>query len=97
MDQQTELVMYRIIQEALTNVARHARADEVRIRVTADAAGVRLEISDNGQGFDTDIPVKGFGLLGIRERARQLDGTARIVSAPGQGTHVIVTIPMEVK
>lgn len=86
--------VYRMIQEALTNVARHAFATQVT--VSLEMAGQRLAVSvrDNGQGLNPDPNRKSFGLLGIRERAKTLGGEARIYSPPEGGTVVEITVPL---
>ncbi len=94
-----EVALYRIVQEALTNVARHAAAERVRIRVFADGGGLRLQIEDNGKGFDPRTVLRQagrdrhFGLLGIRERAQSLGGQVAVASEPGQGTRLEVSVP----
>lgn len=89
--------VFRIIQEALTNVARHAGASRVTIVVNEETEGIRLEVLDDGKGFDaTRKPgKKSYGLLGIRERVNMLCGEAGIVSAIGHGTAVRAWIPFE--
>jgi signal transduction histidine kinase len=89
--------MFRISQEALTNVIRHAKATEARVRLRFGEERVELVVSDNGTGFDPR-PIHGrerpaFGLLGIEERATLLGGSARIRSRPGEGTTVDVYVP----
>jgi signal transduction histidine kinase len=95
-----ETSIYRIVQESLTNVARHARAAHARVRITADAGCVHCSISDDGIGFAIDAAGRtragnGLGLVGIRERVDALGGTLRIASAPGEGTEIHVAIPTE--
>jgi PAS domain S-box-containing protein len=87
--------LYRMVQEALTNVARHAHASCVtlEIRLTDDTLLVRVR--DDGQGFKPDPGRKSLGVLGIRERARTLGGEARIFSPPEGGTIVEIEIPLE--
>ncbi len=89
--------VYRIAQEALTNVERHAGATVVRMWARAGKGGVDLIVSDNGQGFDADDAPPGegdhYGLPGMRERAEYLGGRLTIKSNPGEGTTVIVHIP----
>jgi len=87
--------VFRILQEALTNVARHAGATEVEVRLCADDRQLVLEIKDNGQGISEDrLPdSRSLGLLGMRERARSLGGDVAISGDPGQGTLVTLTIP----
>jgi signal transduction histidine kinase len=88
------IALYRIVQEALTNVARHARARAVGVRFDEDGSGMTLRVTDDGRGFDA-APAggRGFGLMGIRERARQMGGMAAVTSAPGRGTEVRVELP----
>lgn len=88
--------LYRIAQEALTNVARHAQATEARVGIRIDGDRLVLTVRDNGRGFDpgTVGDGKSYGILGIRERAYTLGGAARIDSRPGGGTLVEVVIPV---
>ncbi|HZX31983.1 MAG TPA: sensor histidine kinase, partial [Rhodocyclaceae bacterium] len=92
--EEASVALYRIVQEALTNVARHAQATTVSIVVRQDESGCQLDIADDGQGFDPQaIRTKSLGLRGIRERTQQLGGELVIDSAPGQGTRIGVRIP----
>jgi two-component system NarL family sensor kinase len=90
--------LFRIADEALTNVRKHARATDVELSLTADRRGLRLEIADNGRGFNprsrTSLTSRtsGFGIIGMRERAHALGGRLRIASSPNRGTRVIVTL-----
>ncbi|WP_244231161.1 PAS domain-containing sensor histidine kinase [Paraburkholderia graminis] len=88
--------LYRIVQEALTNVARHAQASEVTIDMSNDVNACRLCVEDNGCGAAVqDASGRGsFGLLGMRERVRQLRGTLTIDSAPGMGFRIAACIPL---
>lgn len=87
--------LYRIAQEALTNVARHSQATQVTARLELEGDNVLMEIRDNGVGFSADKPsAYSLGLIGIAERARLLGGTAQIDSAPGRGTVVRVRLPL---
>jgi PAS domain S-box-containing protein len=86
--------LYRIVQESLTNIARHARATQVHVRLARDDGRVNLEIRDNGQGMDTSKPGRGLGLIGMRERAEALGGTLAVESEPGRGTAITVRIPL---
>jgi two-component system sensor histidine kinase UhpB len=89
--------VYRIVQEALTNVARHARATRVRVAVRAprpDDASLRVRVDDDGIGFDPAAVRGGFGLLGMRERVLALGGDLRIESAAGRGTTLRASIPV---
>jgi signal transduction histidine kinase len=94
-DQDTATAIFRIFQETLTNIARHANANEVRVRLAAEDGNVTLEVRDNGKGIPKEEPRKGesLGILGMRERATLLGGDLTITSGPGQGTTVIVRIP----
>ena len=92
------IAIYRIVQEALTNVARHADADRVRIEMrypNDDQSTLSVVITDNGRGFDTDASRPGLGLRGIAERVKALDGSWTLDSAFGRGTRVEITIPLE--
>ena len=95
------ITLYRILQETLTNAQRHGRAEKVAVRVTDDASGVTLEVTDDGVGFDPvavqrrrpGMPLARFGLYGMRDRAQILGGSFDITSAPGEGTTVRVFLP----
>jgi PAS domain S-box-containing protein len=89
--------VYRVLQEALTNIAKHARATKVEVVLAHDTAGVALTVLDNGVGFSTTDPRKpnSYGLVGLRERAYLLGGTTEIDSAPGKGTRVRVELPLK--
>jgi signal transduction histidine kinase len=90
-----EVALYRIVQEALSNAAKHGHAARAVIEVQEDASAIHLTVRDDGQGFDPErAETKGFGLLGMRERVQLLDGTLRIESAPGEGTTVRATLPV---
>jgi signal transduction histidine kinase len=86
--------VYRILQEALTNVSRHAQAAEVVVGLHADEHGLTLTVRDAGAGFKPEhVDGKRLGLLGMRERAELLDGTFTVRAAPGQGTELQIRIP----
>lgn len=90
-----ESAIYRIAQEAITNVRRHSKSDRAEIRLTQPNDRIRMEIRDWGVGFDPGgVEGKRLGLRGIRERARLLRGRAVIDSAPGEGTRVCVDLPV---
>ena len=93
LDENQSVTVFRIIQEALSNVSKHAQASRVDIRLFQRDDSLSLEIKDNGIGFDPDRRGQTFGLLGIKERAMMVGGTAMVSSAPGEGTVVTVTIP----
>ena len=88
--------VFRIVQESLANVAKHAGASQVSVQVVRDAARVTLRVKDNGCGFVMATPRKpnSLGLMGLRERAQLLKGSIHIESAPGQGTCIDVRIPL---
>lgn len=86
--------IYRVVQEALNNCARHAKASRAVISMRAGANRVSVTIQDDGVGFDSAIRKRsGLGLLGIRERVRALDGDVRISSSPGRGTTLEIELP----
>jgi signal transduction histidine kinase len=93
-----ERALYRIVQETLTNIARHARATSGRVHLSGDAGTIRAVIEDDGVGFDAadaERPGRrrGLGLLGIRERVAQLGGAVRIHSTWGAGTRIEIDVP----
>jgi signal transduction histidine kinase len=85
--------IYRVVQEALNNCARHASAHSVRIRVVQEAERIRLTVQDDGQGFDS-THVRGLGLLGMEERVTHLGGQFQLRSEPGRGTALRIEIPL---
>jgi signal transduction histidine kinase len=87
--------LFRIFQETLTNVVRHAHATEVNVRLAREAGSLTLRIRDNGKGIDAEqFSFSGsLGILGMRERALLLGGEFDISGAPGKGTTVRVRIP----
>lgn len=88
--------LFRIVQEALTNVARHADADRLDVALVSDGRHLVLSIHDSGKGFVYDGSGGGIGLLSMRERATALHGKFRIISAPGRGTTIEVRVPLNV-
>lgn len=95
-DRIAAIALYRILQEALTNVARHARASQVHVRLECSDTALRLIIQDNGQGATPEqLRRPGcLGLLGMHERVHSLGGECRIESHPGRGTRILVTLPL---
>jgi two-component system sensor histidine kinase UhpB len=90
------VTVYRIVQEALTNVTRHANAKHVRVELTLDSQGLNLNIEDDGQGMaDTQAVHTGFGLLGMQERVASVAGRMSISSKVGQGLRLAIQIPKE--
>jgi PAS domain S-box-containing protein len=86
-------LLFRIIQESLSNVARHAQASHVDVLLTKGRKSLTLVVEDNGIGFGLERKERSFGLLGIRERALMLGGKANVASTPGKGTRITVSIP----
>jgi PAS domain S-box-containing protein len=91
---ETEVELLRIGQEALTNALRHARAQHIRMTLSFDTDEVQLCVHDDGLGFSRPKAKSGFGLIGMRERAERLGGQLKIVSKPGKGTGVHMTVPL---
>ncbi len=89
-----ESTIYRLVQEALTNVIKHARAERADIRVVRDDDRVTVEVRDDGSGFDPELEPPGFGLLGMRERLELAGGRLEISSAPGRGTELRAELPL---
>ena len=94
-----ELNLYRILQEALGNIERHARAGEVSVRLSKEGSTLRACIGDNGRGFDPQRPRAdgerlGMGLVDMRERAEFVGGRCAVTSAPGNGTEIVIEIPL---
>ncbi|HEX8729150.1 MAG TPA: GAF domain-containing sensor histidine kinase [Ktedonobacterales bacterium] len=91
--------LYRMAQEALTNVSRHADATTVTLRLESVPERIRLLVEDDGRGFDANEPRNGgrYGLIGLNERAKLLGGTLRLESSPGAGTRLEIGIPLTEK
>ncbi len=88
------LAGYRIVQESLTNIARHSGANEVVVRLTREPDRLSLEIADNGSGFDVSAVKSSVGLTGMKERALALGGELTIISSPGKGTRILAELPL---
>jgi len=89
-----ESTIYRLVQEALTNVVKHARAERVEINVVARGNEISVEVTDDGIGFDPAVRPPGFGLTGMRERLELVGGRLSIDSAAGRGTTVRAAVPV---
>ncbi len=92
------LTMYRVAQEALTNVVKHAGAKKVRVRIVRGYPDLIMVVEDDGRGFSLrgkESRVKGLGIINMRERLEGMGGRFRIISAPGKGTRIRASIPME--
>jgi signal transduction histidine kinase len=99
--QEVAACLYRVAQESLSNVARHAAASRVDVELSRSRSGLSVTITDNGVGFDSDQPrhgPHGLGLLGMKERVALVQGDLQVVSAVGKGTkvQVVVLVPEEV-
>jgi two-component system sensor histidine kinase UhpB len=91
--------MFRIVHESLTNVVKHAKAEQVIITFGVTQGKVYLSVEDNGIGYDvsrltSDKGERGWGLVTMSERALAVGGTCRVQSQPGLGTHVLVEVPI---
>ncbi len=97
----SRVLVYRCVQELLTNVAKHAGTDRAEVRVDQHNETLRVRVADSGAGFRVDHPEgsghEGFGLFSIRERVQAVGGTVRIESVPGEGTQVSVELPVLAK
>jgi signal transduction histidine kinase len=95
-----ETVLYRVYQEALVNIVRHAHATRIQITLACHAGRFEGQVIDDGQGFDPDLArpdgqsAHGLGLLGMQERLLQCQGRMEIVSHPGQGTQLFIFLPL---
>jgi signal transduction histidine kinase len=97
MPDETETHLFRIAQEALTNIARHSGAKHVQVKLEREAGAIRLSIRDDGRGLPRPAPagVRGLGLVGMRARARGAGGDAVVSSRPGEGVLIEVRVPDE--
>jgi len=91
---EVELAAFRIVQEALTNVARHSHTDSAAVALIQENGVLRIRVSDSGSGFDQDGVSPGGGLIGMRERAALLGGSLSIQSSPANGTEIIAELPV---
>jgi NarL family two-component system sensor histidine kinase LiaS len=91
-----EQTLFRLVQEALSNVARHSHATRVDLNLDYNSSQVSLQIKDNGQGFDPEAQQRtGYGLQSMEQRARSVGGELTVQSSPGLGTRVQANIPLE--
>lgn len=103
LNQKTETGLFRIIQEALNNVAKHSQARKVRVTIAIDQRYVIINITDDGKGFEVDKVLsrecssESLGLPGMRERAELLGGKLTVKSSPGKGASITVNVPLEIK
>jgi two-component system sensor histidine kinase UhpB len=94
---QLETVLFRVAQEAISNIARHAQASTARISLACEGTRVKAVVEDNGKGFNTEEVLelqRGLGLLGMKERVVLLGGTFNIQSQPGKGTRIEIEVPL---
>ena len=97
---EVETALFRVVQEAITNIARHSKADTALIQCAERDGKLTIEIEDDGEGFDlAGLPPpgsrqRGLGLLGMRERVELLGGALEVDSAPGQGVRILLTVPL---
>ncbi|MFL5902128.1 MAG: GAF domain-containing protein [Solirubrobacterales bacterium] len=88
-----EDTVYRLVQEALNNVARHGETDRAKVDVTEDGKMLRVRVADKGKGFDPRVRTEGFGLTGMRERVTLAGGTLEVQSGPDKGTTIVASVP----
>lgn len=93
LDNDVQLVVYRVAQEALSNATRHSEATRIGVTLRRTESGVELEVADDGEGFAFEQSERGLGIAGMRERALLVGGELTIESRPGQGTTVRLFIP----
>ena len=97
LDPELENTVYRLVQEALTNAVKHARAEHAWIEIAGDENTVTVTVRDDGTGFDTANPSAGFGLVGMRERVELAGGRLAIESTPHTGTRISATLPFSAR
>ena len=90
------MVLYRIVQEGLNNIARHAEALEATVDLNITPDQIQLIIEDDGRGFDpAQVPSGRFGLIGLNERIKLLGGSLGLESSPDQGTQIEIVVPLD--
>ena len=94
-DEATGIHVYRVLQEALSNVARHSGADRAWVRLRSDADTLELDVEDHGTGLHADPRRRGLGLVAMRERAELLGGTLQLIRPPEGGTLVRLRVPLQ--
>ncbi|MBY0476238.1 MAG: PAS domain S-box protein [Chitinophagaceae bacterium] len=94
MESSLKLTLYRIVQEQINNIVKHAKATDIRVEFTKQENIIQLAVSDNGKGFDINTIKKGMGLDNIKNRAELQNGTAEIISQPGKGCRLTIQIPI---
>jgi signal transduction histidine kinase len=97
------LQLFRVVQEAINNIEKHARAKSVKLQIRFQGESVVLKIQDDGRGFEVKAPhfgkkpLNGLGLSNMRERALSLGGTCEVTSVPGLGTTIVVHMPLKAR
>lgn len=94
LDETTRVLLFRALRELLMNVAKHASVAKARVHMMREGERVRIEVEDAGIGFDPAVEAHGFGLLAMRERVRHLGGSIEIRSVVGEGTRVVICVPL---
>jgi len=96
LDDARATAVFRVLQESLTNIARHAQASQLEVRLRCEEKVLHISVADNGKGFDSKVVrnKRGFGLMGMRERVLVFGGQARFDTTLGQGTTVRLSIPL---
>ena len=94
LDEATRVTLFRALRELLVNVAKHASIGEARVRIWRNRDVARVSVEDSGIGFDPEARHQGFGLLALRERVVQMGGSVEIESAIGNGTRIVVSVPV---
>jgi len=94
---QSETVIYRVIQEALTNIMKYSQTDEAVVRILDRGDAVEVQVEDRGKGFSNETKGKGVGLFSMEERAKSIGGQLEVISAPGEGTRVTLSVPKPVR
>lgn len=93
-----EIALFRMVQEAITNIRKHAGVNQALVKMEDNGHSLRLVVKDKGSGFDIEMAAQqseSYGIIGMRERVELLGGEVQIQSSPGQGTQVIITVPLE--
>jgi signal transduction histidine kinase len=90
LSKESEISLYRIVQESINNIMKHAEATSARVSIARNDSGIEVRIEDDGKGFQTSVERRGFGLIGIAERAKMLGADFDIQSQPGKGTTMIL-------
>ncbi len=90
----TNITLYRIVQECLTNITKHANADKVNIELCNNTHSLLLKVTDNGKGFNMQSTGRGLGLIGMRERVESLNGKLQLESEPGKGVLINISVPL---